>query len=134
MSEVITDKLTGRATAGDVTITGEGGTGTMQLQKGIVKSYINVEQDNSNDIDASFNTASYVDQGTGAGQSTLTNNMSGNTFSTCMISGSSRNSRVLGYDGTSARFDSSKFAYRSYNNSDAVDDERVMVVLHGDLA
>ena len=34
MSEIITNKLTGKTAAGDVTITSEGGSATMQLQQG----------------------------------------------------------------------------------------------------
>ena len=34
MSEIIVDKLTGVGTAGDITVTSEGGAATMQLQQG----------------------------------------------------------------------------------------------------
>ena len=37
MSTVITDNLTGKTSAGDVTITSEGGSATMQLQQGVAK-------------------------------------------------------------------------------------------------
>ena len=37
MSEIITNKLTGKTAAGDVDITSEGGAVTMQLQQGLAK-------------------------------------------------------------------------------------------------
>ena len=43
MSEIITDKLTGKTSAGDVTITSEGGSATMQLQQGVAKVWCNLD-------------------------------------------------------------------------------------------
>ena len=39
MSTVITDNLTGKTSAGNVTITSEGGSATMQLQQGVAKAW-----------------------------------------------------------------------------------------------
>ena len=39
MSTVITDNLTGKTAAGNVTITSEGGSATMQLQQGLAKAW-----------------------------------------------------------------------------------------------
>jgi hypothetical protein len=75
MSEIITDKLTGRATAGDVTITSEGGAVTMQLQQGVAKIWVNIDQ-TTNVIENSFNTASFTDNGTGNMTVTYTNSLS----------------------------------------------------------
>ena len=43
MSTVITDNLTGKTSAGDVTITSEGGSATMQLQQGLAKDFMNMD-------------------------------------------------------------------------------------------
>ena len=73
MSEVITDKLTGRATADDVTITSEGGSATMQLQQGVAKAWCYVEGDALAPLINSFNGSSLTDDGTGDYTYNLTN-------------------------------------------------------------
>ena len=72
MSEVITDKLTGRATAGDVTITD--GSVTMKLQDGVIKSWCLWEQDSTQAVTDSLNVSSIADNGTGYTTQTFTNN------------------------------------------------------------
>jgi len=75
MSEIITDKLTGKTAAGDVTITSEGGAVTMQLQQGVAKVWVNIDH-TTNVIENSFNTASFTDNGTGNLTVTYTNSFS----------------------------------------------------------
>ena len=75
MSEVITDKLTGRATAGDVTITSEGGSATMQLQQGLIKQWARYNQ-TTQTTDDSLNTSSLTDHGVGRSQFVFVNNCS----------------------------------------------------------
>ena len=67
MSEVITDKLTGKTSAGDVTITSEGGSATMQLQQGVAKAWRTDETlySNSNFVEDSFNISSATDANPG---------------------------------------------------------------------
>jgi len=62
MSEIITDKLTGRATANDVTVT-VGATATQSLEQGLAKAWISVS--GSVAIYGSFNISSATDHGTG---------------------------------------------------------------------
>jgi len=64
MSEIITDKLTGKTSAGDVTITSEGGSATMQLQQGVAKVWIDIPLGAAS-INDSFNVSSLDDDGTG---------------------------------------------------------------------
>ena len=64
MSEVITDKLTGRATANDVTVT-VGATATQSLEQGLVKAWGGDITDSAVAGD-SFNISSIDDTGTGA--------------------------------------------------------------------
>ena len=40
MSEIKVDTLTGKTTAGDITVTSEGGAATMQLQQGLAKAWV----------------------------------------------------------------------------------------------
>ena len=73
MSEIITDKLTGKTSAGDVTITSEGGSATMQLQQGVAKCWVKYDQKTDNQIDDSFATSSVSDLGTGDAHWNLSN-------------------------------------------------------------
>ncbi len=71
MSEILVNKLTGTSTAGDITVTSEGGLATMQLQQGLVKAWVNFDgsgaQDGSGNLTPrdSFNIASVTDLATG---------------------------------------------------------------------
>lgn len=85
MSEVITDKLTGRATAGDVTITS--GTTTMQLQEGVAVVYFTVSTFGTAAVNQSNNVTSLVDSGTGHFKLNFTNNMSNDEWSAAVCGG-----------------------------------------------
>ena len=71
MSEIITDKLTGKTAAGNVTVTS--GTSTMKLQEGICTGWTNYDGYNSSQH-GSFNQSSLTDNGTGDFTMTFTNN------------------------------------------------------------
>ena len=72
------DDLRGNTAAGNITITGEGGASTFQLQQGLTKAW-NFATQPSATIQDSFNIASMVDDGTGLMTHNYTNNM-GNTL------------------------------------------------------
>jgi len=82
MSEVIVDTLTGKTSAGDVTITSEGGSATMQLQQGLAKAWIRYDGTSLTSgadltgVGDSFNYTSVVDGGVGKYTFTFTNSMS----------------------------------------------------------
>ena len=85
MSEIITDKLTGKTSAGDVTITSEGGAVTMQLQQGVAKARALFDQ-TTPAITDSFNTSSLTDTSSGKGILTWTNSMSSASTYSCTTS------------------------------------------------
>ena len=72
MSEIITNKLTGKTAAGNVTITD--GSATMQLQAGVAKHFI--VYNNTQTISDSLNNTSITDIGTGNHKFAFTNNFS----------------------------------------------------------
>jgi len=72
MSEIITDKLTGKTSAGDVDVTSEGGAVTFQLQQGLAKAWC--KWNASVVVDDSFNQSSMVDVGTGDYEVVFANN------------------------------------------------------------
>ena len=76
MSELITNKLTGKTSAGDVEITSEGGAATMQLQQGLAKAWANLSGSNSPVVDDSLNVGSITDTGDGGVRFNWSNSMS----------------------------------------------------------
>ena len=70
MSEILVNKLTGKTTANDITITS--GSATMQLQEGVATAKISGNQ-SATVLADSFNIASGLDAGTGNYRYTLAN-------------------------------------------------------------
>jgi hypothetical protein len=131
MSEVITDKLTGRATAGDVTITSEGGSATMQLQQGVAKAWLHLSTDTTED---SLNITSVADNGTGDHSPSLTNAMSNSNYSACSnihqtFIGNAQNVHV-----SSSSFRQYTFYVNHPGSNNPALDVQADSVVHGDLA
>jgi len=128
MSEIITDKLTGKTSAGDVTITSEGGSATMQLQQGLAKLWMQGQGDAT--VTDSFNQASMTDIGTGFFSSNFSNNMNNDDYSG-LTTGNSGDHLISGTSTTTTsgcRFDH----YNQSNNS--TDAGLHCVAIFGDLA
>ena len=128
MSEVITDKLTGRATAGDVTITSEGGSATMQLQQGLAKAWLSGS--NAAVVSDSLNIASGTDNGTGDYTYAFTNNMSNANWS---ASGVCDETRINSLDGNADRL-TSDVDVAIINDGGSRANQPHSRTVHGDLA
>ncbi len=89
MSQVITDKLTGKTSAGDVEVTSEGGAVTFQLQQGLIKAWFQFNSDAS--LQDSFNTASCSDNGVGSFSQNHTNNMANSDYAFVAMAGHDNN-------------------------------------------
>jgi hypothetical protein len=72
-SEIAIDKLKGVSSAGSMTVVGEGGSTTTNLQQGLVKSWISANFSSQAYLD-SFNQSSLSDQAVGSFRFTVTNN------------------------------------------------------------
>ena len=128
MSEIITDKLTGKTAAGDVDVTSEGGAVTFQLQQGLIKSFVQGGNHSIASIQGdSFNVSGYVDFSTGNAQFTLTNAMNNADYP--VISSSQSNYIYQG-------FAVSTTAYRAstVNSGGSFADGISNAVIAGDLA
>ena len=90
MSEIKVDTLTGKTSAGDITVTSEGGAATMQLQQGLAKALS--RSDNSATLSDSFNIASAVDVATGQWRFNKTSVMSSTNYEAVSSSGDAINS------------------------------------------
>ena len=126
MSEIITDKLTGRTTAGDIDVTGEGNSTTTNLQQGLAKVWMHHNY-SDNTFRDSFNCSSLTDAGTGRFTSTFTNNMGNINYSGHM---SLRNNLDQWWVGSYA---TSSCRTNSYTGS-AYSDQHHKLAVFGDLA
>ena len=81
MSEIKTDKLTGVGTAGNITVTSEGGAVTMQLQQGLLKHWLNLDGTGTIGVSDSLNCASVTDSGTGDFDPQFVNNINNTVYS-----------------------------------------------------
>ena len=82
MSEIKVDSLTGKTSAGNITVTSEGGSATMQLQQGLAKAW-NFFDGTAGTIAYadSFNCSTLQDLGVGSYAYSFTNSMSNSSFS-----------------------------------------------------
>ena len=128
MSEVITDKLTGKTSAGDVTITSEGGSATMQLQQGLVKSWIQLNGTGTIAILDSFNVSSISDVDTGKYSINYDSSMSNASYS---VTSEDYN---YGNGWCSSLATDSVITVRANNSFVRVDVAKVFVTVSGDLA
>ena len=138
MSEIITNKLTGKTAAGNVTITSEGGSATMQLQQGLAKCWINFQGSSTITTRDSLNVSSMTDDNTGLYTISFTDSFSNNDYAG---SGHSRTPGVVSGGATqvpsTTDSDAATGTLQFYTvgvSGSAADFSHVSLLLHGDLA
>ena len=134
MSSILVDNLTGKTTAGNVTVTSEGGAATMQLQQGLAKHFCIFDGTGTAAVDDSFNNSSITDNGTGRYAVTVTNDFNNLHFA---LTGSTvGNDEAFTYINThSAKKTASTAAFRCVQyDGNFFDMDTVDIVSHGDLA
>jgi len=130
------DDLRGNTSAGDITITSEGGAATMQLQQGLGKHFCTFNMSTASVLD-SFLQSSLTDSGTGQFVCNLTNNMGNVNYSPLMNS----NNYVTSFTDWSAAGNhvaglsaaTSSYTAKAYN-SNYEDAQYNTCVAFGDLA
>ena len=83
MSSILVDNLTGKTTAGNVTVTSEGGAVTMHMQQGLAKAWAHIAAGGAS-LPDSFNFSSIDDDGTGQYGLNYTNSMGSALYSANM--------------------------------------------------
>jgi len=136
MSTVITDKLTGKTSAGDVTITSEGGSATMQLQQGVAKGWVNFNGSGTIAARDSFNHSSLTDSGVGNYKTTHANNFSSANYTFACQGGnpSDDGTRIptrMRDDPTTSTYGNQQFTTTAAANQDCT---QVAFTFFGDLA
>ena len=144
MSSILVDNLTGKTTAGSVTVTSEQGGATMQLQQGLAKAWGNANVNQSTPaFRDSFNFDSILDEGTGLYEFQFTNPMNNGDYSatmTCSAKGSENafaNIMTTGDEADTYRKHSSTIiGCTSWNENGGAngDPNHLQSAVHGDLA
>ena len=125
------DEMQGVTSAGDITITGEGGSATMQLQQGVAKQwhYFNHATTTVND---SFNVSSITDVTTGQYDPQATNSMNSTNYSIFAHAQAEANNASFAYYGYSRATGSHRRF--NYDNGAGRDEQFTDGALIGDLA
>ena len=127
MSEIKVDDLTGKTSAGDITVTSEGGAATMQLQQGLAKLWIQATSAASVSTQGSFNVSSVTDVAAGALNPNATNTFSNDDYAVGCVSNH--------YHVTITSMATNGFRYTNHNSSHAAADApNQCATVHGDLA
>ena len=134
MSEIKVDTLTGKTSAGDITVTSEGGAATMQLQQGLAKSWGRMIGGTGTESMAdSFNVASLTDNGSNLITFTRTNNTSSANYAITSIGyhrGGYSEGPVEYYWNTA----STSAHQQQYRGNSINQYEDMFFTIHGDLA
>ena len=129
VSEIAIDKLKGASSASSISIVGEGGTTTTNLQQGLAKAWSHLNVNGGTPaIRDTFNIASITDIGTGNTRNTFTNAMSNADFSVPSSADAFNFSSVESYATTS-------YQHRVANASaSSTDRDHNVSAVFGDLA
>ena len=124
--------LTGVSTAGSIAVTGEGNSTTTNLQQGLTKAWLNVDNLSSFDTKDSFNLSSVADTGTAI----ITPSWA-NPFNSANYVGNGTSGDVSSGDSTPKPYIQS-YATSSYRYENAhsshIDADNNAMTAHGDLA
>ena len=134
-SEIAIDKLKGASSAGSMTIVGEGGSTTTNLQQGLNKVWANLNG-SSFGLRDSFNVASATDNSTGDHTITIANDMGNGEYSVTTNAGDKNLSSLghVGINGASAPAAGSIRLGSTHTNGANGDHTYVMIQIAGDLA
>lgn len=133
MSTILVDNLTGKTSAGSITVTSEGGAATQSLQQGLAKAWCYISSSGTV-VSDSLNIGSVTDNGVGHYQPNFSSNMSNSTYNHAMTTGQHALSHNCSTDASSAA--TSSFRIRVANNSESAtqDHANTYGLIHGDLA
>ena len=132
MSTLAINTISGQTAANSVVVTGEGGTTTTSLQKGLAKAWWHCQMYTPS-LSSSFNTSGFTDNGTGNFNIALTNALDSSIRSSgACLSGSSVNNRYIAFGGGTNTASSVNFLCK--NDASAAQDEDAKGQLTGELA
>ena len=135
------DTLTGVTTAGSISVTGEGNSTTTNLQQGLAKVWVNLNQDATPSIRGSNNVSSVSDEGVGATQTNFTSLTADANYALAGTSGDEAGNsgcwHSTGYNANSYNTSNTTSSFHQqiyYSTNQVADSSFVYCTLHGDLA
>jgi len=139
MSEILVDNLTGKTSAGDITVTSEGGAATQSLQQGLAKAWVNFSGEGTIATRDSLNVGSLTDNTTGDYTVNYTNNMNNanyNSACTGSWNGDVARGSLFGFGANTANMTTSTIRTHCLQsgNYGAFDGTILCVDTKGDLA
>jgi len=138
------DELQGKTSAGDITVTSEGGAATQSLQQGLAKAWCNIDDVGLTGARDSLNISSYTSEATAIFSVSYSNNLSNDDYvtTTGIRDGGGENdtrmivgSTTAGYYTTSSQRNYTGGHAASTSNAMSLNDTEVaMLQVTGDLA
>ena len=130
------DELRGIVSAGDITVTSEGGAATQSLQQGLAKVWVNLNGTGTIATRDSFSVASVVDNGTGAYTINFSNTMNNSNYSSVATGDGTGVASIIGVDTSLGRSGSptTNCVISTKTTSASVDLSYIYLNIHGDLA
>lgn len=132
-SEIAIDKLKGASSASSISVVGEGGTTTTNLQQGLAKVWIQAVGAGTSYND-SFNSSSLTDVGTGNIRVTYTNNMSNDDSAFTLGHQYQSLSGTSAFATNAGAMTTSTHEHSHYQNGALADPVKYSGAIHGDLA
>ena len=134
-SKVEVDELAGAGSAGVMTVVGEGGSTTTNLQQGLIKIWFQYNHDAESTYD-SFNVGSITDRNTGNFIVNFTNNMGNDDYALAGAAGYGYSFCFEDYEGEKTSATSSNLVHivTAEDTSGAVDQTVCSGMISGDLA
>ena len=128
MSTILVDNLTGKTSAGSITVTSEGGAATQSLQQGLAKAWHKINGTGTISTYDSFNISSIDDDGTGLYGYNFTNSMNNTNYANTIDGGWNRAGGTTVFNTGDTQTKHATFALA------AADIDLVSFATHGDLA
>ena len=127
------DEMQGVTSAGDITVTSEGGSATQSLQQGLAKAWCYISSTGTV-VSDSLNVASVTDNGVGHYQSNFSSNMSNSNYNHAMTTGQHATSHNCSTDASAAATSSFRIRVANASESGTQDHANTYGLIHGDLA
>ena len=123
------DTITGVATAGSISVTGEGNSTTTNLQQGLAKVWSTQSADGTSTLD-SFNVTSIADTATGKQTISFANDFANANYCTNL----SNTGGTTRFVGTSSEATGSVLCFSFAANNTGFEDGQIATQIKGDLA
>ena len=137
MSTILVDNLTGKTSAGSITVTSEGGAATQSLQQGLAKAWVNFDGTGTVAIRDSLNVSSLTDVTTasyGVNYASAMNTANYSVGGTLRYTGSGTGLSLTLTGATPLTTTQADVFANADNSVGAADNDMMLINVHGDLA